>query len=228
MELERVKMIDLTKPYEVKRIRKDDQGRYLLSKGYEKELARMIKLDASQYKSYKPFRKAHTDFAHIKVLYIYGYLLNGRFYVWLCDQESMRELVNSQPREFSKHVQLMANQNSCALTAIGTSWADNETVHPKIDDIVESIENGIDPFEPNHPLERYNYCILDKDDMEFIVNEIDTREHAQKFVEDETYGRKHLFIDHVSLETYDPVDDVYYTKEEHAYRGKYDYHWKRA
>ena len=86
-----IKMIDLTKPYEVKRIRRDNKGNYLMSKSYIHALATAMKKDVSDCRSLQQLDKKMRNRPAVE---IYGYVQNKRFYLITSHGNYMRDFLD--------------------------------------------------------------------------------------------------------------------------------------
>ena len=205
------KMIDLTKPYEVKRIRRDDKGNYLMSKSYIHALATAMKKDVSDCRSLNQLDKKMRNRPAIE---IYGYVQNKRFYLITSHGNYMRDFLDDHKNVLA---QMMLNFENFEYYYLQDLDYHGKSIHPKISDLIENIETSQSAFVHNRVVKRHVYHVLDHNDDEFDGQDFDTVEKAKAYIKKFTCDHHDMYIATERDLVFNPIYDGYVVENEEPY-----------
>ena len=204
-------MIDLTKPYEVKRIRKDDKGNYLMRKSYIYALATAMKKDVSDCCSLQQLDKKMRNRPAIE---IYGYVQNKHFYLIVSHGNYMRDFLDDHKGVLA---QMMLNFENFEYYYLQDLDYHGESIHPKISDLIENIETSQSAFVHNRVVKRHMYHVLDHNDDTFDGQDFDTIEKAKAYIKKFTCDHHDMYIATERDLVFNPIYDGYVVENEKPY-----------
>lgn len=209
-------MIDLTKPYEEKRIRKDKKGNYLMNKAYLHALASLIKKRLSKYHCLAQYDKGNDP-----EILVYGFLRKEHFYLLACIGDSFDDFLKKNKDIRSQEMLMLS---SLEYHLVRDQVYHGKSMHPKIDKIVKELDKSqrANAFRYEiPPKKKHYYHVLDNNDYfdNFDGMEFDSLKKAKAWIHKHNVDHHDYYIATEYDRVFNPLGNGYDIKNEQSYNG---------